>query len=100
MSAPSKGGTCPPATHAARAVASVDSAVRWGSMSSMFHSFLEAIKGLLGSKKFIATVAGLVAVRLCSRVGCDPEAAKQVLLATIGFVAAQGLADFGKHAKK
>lgn len=63
----------------------------------MFAGIKNAVVGLLSSKKFLGTIAGLGAARLCAKVGCDPQAAKDVLMLTGGWVVSQGLADFGKH---
>lgn len=60
---------------------------------------LNAIKGLLGSKKFLLTVAGLIVAFLAKR---GFNVSDEVVLAILGFFASavlgQGIADNGKGA--
>lgn len=69
----------------------------------------EALKGLFGSKKALATMAGtvtsaLVMVAAKQGWGLDPAAAESLVKVILGLVAAyvlgQGVADWGKEAAK
>lgn len=66
----------------------------------MFNALLSAVRGMLGSKKFLAAVATILGARLCHKIGCDPSAARDVLIAGASYIGAQGLADFGREAAK
>jgi hypothetical protein len=59
------------------------------------------IKGLLGSKKFVTAMIGVI-VSICLYLFPDlPEdAITAVVSVIISYIVAQGLADFGKEAKK
>lgn len=63
----------------------------------------ELAKSLLGSKKFVAMLVGLLAV-LLTRIGLDEEMSKDVSLKVMAIVSAylvgQGMADVGKEAAK
>jgi len=58
----------------------------------------DAIKAMLASKKFLATLAGVV-VTLLGRLSfdIDPETIYGILAAIAAYVLGQGLADFGKY---
>lgn len=60
-----------------------------------------AIKAMFGSKKFLASVVGMV-VGLVAKVGIelDTDAVMAVLSPVLAFVLGQGIADAGKEAKK
>ena len=62
---------------------------------------LDAIKGLLSSKKALAAIAGVV-VTLVGKLGLDLDTDALVLLITpiVAFVVGQGIADNGKEAAK
>ena len=69
----------------------------------MKEAVLEMVKGLLGSKKFVAMLVGaLVAVGV--RVGMDPEVAakvsEQVMILVLGYMGSQAAADLGKEKAK
>lgn len=71
----------------------------------MFKTFGGAFKTLLGklltSKKFLATVAGVL-VALGSKIGLDlpTEATLSIVGAIAAYVIGQGIADNGKEAAK
>lgn len=62
------------------------------------------IAQLFTSKKFVALLAGLLAMILVRKLGLDEATANQVsmqVVALVGvFIGAQGVADMGKEAKK
>ena len=62
---------------------------------------LDAIKGLLSSKKALAAIAGVV-VTLVGKLGIDLDTDALVILITpiVAFVVGQGIADNGKEAAK
>ena len=62
---------------------------------------LDAIKGLLSSKKALAAIAGVV-VTLVGQLGIDLDTDALVVLITpiVAFVVGQGIADNGKEAAK
>lgn len=64
---------------------------------------MEVVKGLLGSKKFVVTMIGVI-VSIAIHLGLDPEVAKElvpdVVKIVVGFVVGQGIADFGKERAK
>lgn len=62
---------------------------------------LDAIKGLLSSKKALAAIAGVV-VALVGKLGIDLDTDALVILITpiVAFVVGQGIADNGKEAAK
>lgn len=61
----------------------------------------DAIKGILGSKKAIAAIAGVV-VSLVAKVGIDLEtdAIVAILAPIMAYIVGQGVADIGKEAAK
>jgi len=61
----------------------------------------DAIKGILGSKKALAAIAGVV-VSLVAKLGVDlPTDALVAILAPImAYIVGQGVADIGKEAAK
>jgi len=70
---------------------------------------MEALKGLLGSKKAIAGLAGVVVATLVTLAGkhgygLDPEAASMLVKAVLGlagvYILGQGAADIGKEKAK
>jgi len=69
----------------------------------MWEILKTTLKGLLASKKVIATVVGLL-VALLARIGLPEAVATQVAGAVIGvatvLVGSIGMADLGKEAKK
>lgn len=62
---------------------------------------LEAIRAMLGSKKFIAAIAGVIATALM-RFGwdVDVETVVTVLTPIIAYIIGQGVADFGSASAK
>ena len=62
---------------------------------------LDAIKGLLSSKKALAAIAGVV-VTLVGKLGIDLDTDALGILITpiVAFVVGQGIADNGKEAAK
>ena len=64
---------------------------------------MELVKGLLGSKKFVATMIG-VAVTIAINLGLDPVLAKEIVPVVMtliaSYVVGQGIADHGKEAAK
>lgn len=60
--------------------------------------FLEAVKGLFGSKKFLTTLTGIIAV-LVAKIGwnLDEEIIWQIVCLVSACVTGQGLADLGKY---
>ena len=59
------------------------------------------IKGLLGSKKFIVTVSGLIATLLAKyKFNVDPATIQYFVGLIIADVVGQGIADSGKEAAK
>ena len=61
----------------------------------------DAVKGILGSKKAIAAIAGVV-VSLVAKVGIDLEtdAIVAILAPIMAYIVGQGVADIGKEAAK
>ena len=59
---------------------------------------MAVLKSMLGSKKFCATVAGVV-VTLAAKIGFDlpAETINQVIALIASYVIGQGVADHGKH---
>ena len=64
---------------------------------------MEVIKGLLKSKKFVASAAGMF-ISIAVTLGLDPAAAEAIVAVvvkcTLGFVVGQGVADLGKEKAK
>lgn len=62
---------------------------------------LEAIKALLGSKKFLVMLAGII-VAVLAKVGVplDPDLVNQVVGLAAAYIVGQGIADHGKEAAK
>ena len=61
----------------------------------------ELIKGLLGSKKFVGLVAGLVGLLLLKlKFSVDPDTINKYVLMVMTWLGAQGIADFNKEAAK
>lgn len=62
-------------------------------------TFKNLILGLLGSKKFIATVAGLI-ITFAAKYGLnlDPITVQEILAVLIAYIIGQGIADRGKSA--
>jgi len=62
---------------------------------------LEAIKALLGSKKFLVMLAGVI-VAILAKVGVpiDPDLVNQVVGLAAAYIVGQGIADHGKEAAK
>lgn len=58
----------------------------------------KALKDMLGSKKAVAMIVGLI-VSLVGRLGLelDPEALTAVLSPVLAYILGQGLADAGKE---
>ena len=61
----------------------------------------DAIRTMLGSKKAIAAIAGVVVV-LAGRIGLDlpTESIAEIVGLIIAYVLGQGLADIGKEADR
>lgn len=61
---------------------------------------LDAIKKMLGSKKALAALAGVV-VALAAKAGfdLDTEAVLAIVSPVIAYILGQGAADFGKEAR-
>ncbi len=70
----------------------------------MVEAIKEMLKGLAGSKKFAALVAGLLATLLVSKLGLPEEQAADLSTKLVALVASymigQGVADHGKEAAK
>ncbi len=62
---------------------------------------IDAIKGLLGSKKALAAVAGVI-VTLVGKIGIqlDTDALVVLISPIVAFCIGQGIADNGKEAAK
>jgi len=62
---------------------------------------LEAIKGILSSKKALAAIVGVV-VSLVAKLGIDlpTEALLAILTPILAYILGQGVADIGKEAAK
>lgn len=62
---------------------------------------MDLIKHLLSSKKFIATLLGFV-IALAARFGFEVSYEELLALVSpfIAYILGQGIADFGKEAKK
>lgn len=59
------------------------------------------IKGLIGSKKFLVTISGLIVTLLAKyKFNVDPEMIKYFVGLVISYVVGQGIADSGKEAAK
>lgn len=61
---------------------------------------IDAIKKMLGSKKALAALAGVV-VALAAKAGfdLDTEAVLAIVSPVIAYILGQGAADFGKEAR-
>lgn len=59
----------------------------------------DVIKGLLSSKKFVATITGIIAT-LVAKIGweVDGEALAAIVALIVSYVVGQGVADHGKEA--
>lgn len=67
---------------------------------SILQTIWDVIKGLLGSKKFIAAMIGVVvSIALHFFPELPEDAITDVVTVIIGYIVAQGLADFGKEAQ-
>lgn len=64
----------------------------------------DAGKGMLGSKKFLATLAGCISVIGVQFLGMDPTAAdelsQKIMFLVSTYIIGQGVADFGKEKAK
>lgn len=62
---------------------------------------MDVIKGLLTSKKFVASVVGVIAW-LVGKIGWDIDPAELTAMISpiIAYILGQGMADFGKEADK
>lgn len=58
------------------------------------------MKQVIKSKKFWAAIAGLAAVIGSSAFGLAPETTEKIVMMIGTYIIGQGLADFGKEAKK
>lgn len=59
---------------------------------------LDAIRAMLGSKKFVAAVAGtIVAATAKYGLELDTEAVATVIAPIIAYILGQGVSDFGKE---
>jgi len=56
---------------------------------------------IIKSKKFQAAIAGVIVVIVSNYIpAIDPDALTEIVALIIAYVIGQGLADFGKEAKK
>ena len=61
----------------------------------------DLIKGLLGSKKFAVTIAGLIGTLLAKyKFNVDPQTIQYFVELVIAYLVGQGIADHGKEAAK
>ena len=62
---------------------------------------LEVLRGLLGSKKFVAMIVGLIAT-LVAKIGWDvpEETIAKVVALIASYIIGQGVADAGKERAK
>ncbi len=65
----------------------------------MFADFLSTLREFATSKKFIATVGGILITQAAKRgLNLPPESVNQITAVVIAYIVGQGVADHGKAA--
>ena len=57
---------------------------------------IQTIKKMMGSRKFLYTIAGILIKLLSDNLGIDPETAQTLVYSIMALVLGQGIADINK----
>tara|TARA_R100001530_G_scaffold136373_1_gene116817 strand:+ start:8657 stop:8863 length:207 start_codon:yes stop_codon:yes gene_type:complete len=58
------------------------------------------VKQIFHSKKFIYAISSIIVPAICTALGVDEQTATNLFFALLSLAGFQGLADFGKEAKR